>query len=70
MVRDERALEGMDKAAEVAAQELETLDPAAVRTIADWWKAHYLACGHKRLGRKLLAKATSIASELEELVKE
>lgn len=60
----------MDKAAEIAAKELEKLDPVAVRTVADWWKAHYLASGHRRLGRKLLEKATSIASELAELMKE
>jgi len=60
----------MDAAAEVAARELEKLDPAAVRAVADWWKAHYLQAGHKRLGRKLLEKATSMATELEELVKD
>lgn len=60
----------MDDAAEVAIKELEKLDPQAVRVVADWWKSNYMSAGHKRLGRKLLAKATSIASELEELVKE
>lgn len=60
----------MDAAAQVAAQELEKLDQQAVRQVADWWQAHYLKAGHKRLGRKLLTKATSIATELAELVKE
>lgn len=60
----------MDAAAEIAAKELEKLDPQAVRWVADWWKSHYLAAGHKRLGRKLLTKATSIATELAELVRE
>lgn len=60
----------MDAAAELAAKELEKLDQEAVRQIADWWKANFLAAGHKRLGRKLLARATSFTSELEELVKE
>jgi predicted proteasome-type protease len=41
-----------------------------VRVVADWWKAHYLQAGHKRLGRKLLERATSMATELEELVKD
>lgn len=60
----------MDAAAELAAKELEKLDPVAVRQIADWWAKFYLTAGHKRLGRKLLTKATSMASELEKLVKE
>lgn len=60
----------MDKAADVAAKELEKLDQVAVRQVADWWRANFAKSGHKRLGRKLLAKATSMTSELEELVKE
>jgi len=58
----------MDVAAEAAAKELEKLDLAAVRAVADWWKAHYLKAGHKRLARKLLEKATSMATELKELI--
>lgn len=60
----------MDAAAEVAAKDLEKLDPTAVRAVADWWKVNFMAAGHKRLARKLLAKATSFATELAELVKE
>lgn len=60
----------MDTAAEVAVKELEKLDPQAVRQVADWWQSHYLKAGHKRLGRKLLTKATSFVTELAELVKE
>jgi len=60
----------MDMAADAAAKELEKLDPVAVRAVADWWKAHYLKAGHKRLARKLLERATSMATELEELVKD
>jgi len=58
----------MDAAAEAAAKELDKLDPVAVRAVADWWKAHYLKAGHKRLGRKLLERATSMATELKELI--
>jgi len=58
----------MDMAAEQAAKELDQLDQDAVRQVADWWKSHYMSAGHKRLGRKLIERATSPTAELEELV--
>lgn len=70
MATKAEVMAGMDVAAELAAKELEKLDPQVVRQVADWWKFHYLTAGHKRLGRVLLTKATSIATELAELVKE
>jgi len=60
----------MDMAADAAAKELDKLDQNAVRQVADWWKSNYMAAGHKRLARKLLERATSMATELEEMVKE
>jgi len=52
----EEIIEAMDKAAEEAAKELETLDVEAVRVVAGWWKKWYLKAGHKRLGRLLVRK--------------
>ncbi|HZU08161.1 MAG TPA: hypothetical protein VFB73_19555 [Chloroflexota bacterium] len=49
--------EEMDAAAERAAEELAALrreHPEAVALVVDWWKRHYLAAGHRRLGRVLL----------------
>jgi hypothetical protein len=60
----------MDKAADDAAKELEKLDPEAVKAVANWWSKWYHVAGHKRLGRKLLAKASSqFVEELAKLVK-
>ena len=47
----------MDEAAEVAAAELEKLNPDSVAEVANWLKTHYLRAGYKRLGRVLLTKA-------------
>lgn len=45
----------MDAAAVAAIEDLKTKVPAAsVKDVADWWKRHYLAAGHKRLARALL----------------
>lgn len=30
------------------------IDFATVSAIADWWRRHYLVCGHKRLARILM----------------
>jgi hypothetical protein len=49
----------MDAAAEQAAAELATLrqeHPEAVALITDWWRRHYTAAGHKRLGRVLVGQ--------------
>jgi hypothetical protein len=43
----------MDAAADVAAKGLSTLKTA--KDVAEWWGAHLMNCGHKRLGRKLIA---------------
>lgn len=47
----------MDSAADVAEAALDGLDPGAVQTVATWFAAWYLAAGHKRLGRLLVARA-------------
>jgi hypothetical protein len=49
--------EEMDAAAQQAAVELAALreeHPEAVTLITDWWRRHYTAAGHKRLGRVLV----------------
>jgi hypothetical protein len=51
--------EEMDAAAEQAAAELAALreeHPDAVALVTDWWRRHYTAAGHKRLGRVLVGK--------------
>ena len=53
----------MDAAAEEAEEDLTTLDPAAVETIAAWWLKWYMAAGHKRLGRLLVKIAKSAAKK-------
>lgn len=59
----------MDKAAEVAAKELEALPEDAVKTVSTWLRQHYLKAGYKRLGRVLLSKTgNQIAEELKDLV--
>jgi hypothetical protein len=61
----------MDKSAEEFAKELDSLPKDTVKMVADLWQKHYLTAGHKRLGRKLLAKATNqFVEELAELMKE
>jgi len=60
----------MDAAAEEFAKELDKLPKDTVRQFADLWKQFYLTAGHKRMGRKLLERATNMATELEELVKD
>lgn len=49
----------MDQAAEEAAKDLSSLDPQAVKAVADWWSRHYTSAGHKRLGRQLVNFTTS-----------
>ncbi len=47
----------MDAAAREAEKDLETLDQAAVATIATWWSKWYMSAGHKRLGRIMVKVA-------------
>ena len=49
----------MDVAAEEAEKDLETLDRAAVETLAAWWLKWYMKAGHKRLGRIMVKLAKS-----------
>ena len=46
----------MEQSAEVARNELETLelDADTLRKLKNWWRRHYQAAGHKRLGRILM----------------
>ena len=56
--------EEMEAAAQRAAEDLEKLrreHPEAVALLADWWKRHYTAAGHKRLGRVLLGRPAAAA---------
>lgn len=46
----------MDKAAEIAAEELEKIPAAQIKVVATWIKNHYLKAGYKRLCRLLLAE--------------
>ncbi len=51
--------EEMEAAGQRAAADLATLrqeHAEAVALLAAWWKRHYLAAGHKRLGRVLLGQ--------------
>ena len=50
----EQEIQSMDDYAQLAEQDLSTLDPATVKTMADWWAKWYLGAGHKRLGRLLV----------------
>mgnify|MGYP001562218172 CR=1 FL=1 len=45
----------MDLAAEKAKDVLESLDQVSVDLIAQWFADNYMAAGHKRLGRILVA---------------
>jgi len=47
----------MDAAAETADGDLESLDRAAVKLLANWWLRHYMGAGHRRLARLLLKYA-------------
>ena len=61
----------MDRAAEEAAREIESIDKGAVKAVAEWWARHYMSAGHKRLGRILLGYAQpSIVDELREALGE
>jgi hypothetical protein len=54
--------EEMDVAAKSAADDLARLraeHPEAVALMVDWWKRHYLAAGHKRLGRVLIGRSAT-----------
>ena len=58
--------EEMETAARRAAEELAALrrdHPEAVALVVDWWKRHYLAAGHKRLGRVLLGQQARARGE-------
>ncbi len=52
----EQIKQEMDQAAEIASQELNQLDPNAVKVVATWMKNHYMKAGYKRLGRILVNK--------------
>ncbi|HKM77477.1 MAG TPA: hypothetical protein VJZ03_00240 [Candidatus Bathyarchaeia archaeon] len=47
----------MDAAAGEAEKDLNTIDQAAVQTIAAWWLKWYMKAGHKRLGRIMVKLA-------------
>ncbi|HKM50044.1 MAG: hypothetical protein ABSD41_01890 [Candidatus Bathyarchaeia archaeon] len=47
----------MDAAAGEAEKDLNTIDQAAVETIAAWWLKWYMKAGHKRLGRIMVKLA-------------
>lgn len=51
---DAETIKAMDEEAIVATRALKTLDPEAVKAVAEWWREHYLKAGHKRLARALL----------------
>jgi len=56
----EEALAGMDGARDKAAEDLKQViaqHPEGVEAVARWWKEHYIAAGHKRLGRLLVSVA-------------
>jgi hypothetical protein len=57
MSANEEVLENMDKAAEVAEEELKDIPIDTVIFVANWWKKHYLKAGHKRLAKILLKYA-------------
>lgn len=54
MTEQESSNNSMDAYAQLAEQELNTLDLATVKVVADWWVRYYLGAGHKRLGRLLV----------------
>ena len=60
--------EEMEAAAQRAAEDLANLrrdHPEAVTLVVEWWKRHYRAAGHKRLGRVLLGQEASASRGAE-----
>ena len=57
MAKTEYNPEAMDLAAEKALNELESMDPAAVLLLGNWFKEYYMSAGHRRLGRILIQYA-------------
>jgi len=57
MAANEETLEAMDKAAELADNDLREIEKSHVIAIANWWKANYMKAGHKRLAKALLKYA-------------
>ena len=55
MAVNEDVLENMDKAAELADEELKEISKDSVILVADWWKKHYL---------KILMKQNIITKKL------
>lgn len=55
MAETEKMVE-MEQSAEVARNELETLelDADTLSKLKNWWQRHYQLAGHKRLGRILI----------------
>ena len=55
MAETEKMVE-MEQSAEVARNELETLelDADTLSKLKNWWQRHYQLAGHKRLGRILM----------------
>jgi len=51
--------EEMDGKQKEANQTFRSLPSESIRAVADWWKAWYMATGHKRLGRTLLKQVPS-----------
>jgi hypothetical protein len=58
MATNEETLENMDKAADLAEEELKEVSKEHIVAIADWWKTNYIKAGHKRLAKILLKHAT------------
>lgn len=63
---------GSPEALAIAKAALGELPQEAVEAFAAFWKAHYMTCGHKKLGRMLLGNSPESGnkdiSELAELV--
>ncbi len=59
--------EQMDAAAKDAFSDLENLTDEAVLSVAEWFAGHYLAAGHKRLGRILVAISKDPARQTAEV---
>ena len=53
---DETKMAEMEQSAEVARNELETLelDADTLSKLKNWWRRHYQVAVHKRLGRILM----------------
>lgn len=57
----------MEAAAQRAADDLAAIreeHPEAVALLVEWWGRHYLAAGHKRLGRVLLGRESRGAARV------